>query len=264
MPQVQSPAAISAIPGTRDRLAVLASQRKPAAAVRRILPRRMQPADSHGTTRKSWRLNDRRSAPWGSAGAGEERRKGTSQGPIRSSRAGLAMPPRREHSVSAFPSLAKTCRRRVGHTWCHTSTHLRRPKPFGKLRPGLAPGPRSNEVKNQRGERPGNTEPEIVEPVTSRAPDAERGAEVPRFVVPGTAAQNAHAAFTFRSPAVPSDGAPRSFVPAILNPFPHVTVHIVQPEPVRPKRTHRGRPVIVPAAAATVAIGAVRPTEFPQ
>ena len=40
-------------------------------------------------------------------------------------------------------------------------------------------------------ERAGNTEPVVVVPVSSRVPVAVRGAEVPRFVVPGTAAQNA-------------------------------------------------------------------------
>ena len=78
-----------------------------------------------------------------------------------------------------------------------------------------------------------------------------RGAEVPRGVAPGAAAQNAISALALQPRRTVVGSAMVILVPAILHPFRHVPMHVVQAEPVRFEGTHWCSLLAVPAAAAT-------------
>ena len=74
---------------------------------------------------------------------------------------------------------------------------------------------------------------------------------------PGAAAQHALAAIAARRPGpTVRRRTVIAVVPAILDPFPHIAVQVVQPEAVRRKRACGRRLLTVPAAAATVCYSA--------
>ena len=106
--------------------------------------------------------------------------------------------------------------------------------------------------------RPGNSETDVVEPVSGGIPVAERGTHAPRFVDPRAATQHPDSAIPSTRPrtAVPRRSG-IVIVPAVLYPLPNVTQHIVHTKSVRRKRTHRRRLLPVPAAPATSAIRSI-------
>ncbi len=106
-------------------------------------------------------------------------------------------------------------------------------------------------------ERTGQPEPEVVVPVVGGIPVAVGGAEVPRVVVPRAAALHAPPTVT----AQPGTAVARrpfiAVVPAVLDPFPDVAMYVMQPPGIRIEAADRCRLLIVPAAAAAIAVGAV-------
>ena len=85
-------------------------------------------------------------------------------------------------------------------------------------------------MKNQENliQRPRNTKPEVAPAVSGVAPEARAGPQVPRGVVPGTAANHPAAAVPF---------------PAIRRPLPQVADHVRQARSVRTGRADRARSI---------------------
>ena len=101
-------------------------------------------------------------------------------------------------------------------------------------------------------ERPGDSETDVAVAVGREAFRAERRTQESREVDPGAAAQYAAAAPAGDPCRTVRRGADVSIVPAVLDPLPHVAVHVVQAERVRRERAHRRcLPAVPPAPAAT-------------
>ena len=112
---------------------------------------------------------------------------------------------------------------------------------IGKNDQGAAPPGPPHEVRRQDLERPDNTETDAVAPVPGGVPAAERGAQEPRIVVPGAAAQHPLPTIPSRPRAPVSRRSSIAPVPAVLHPLQHVPMHIVQTEIVHRKRAHLHR-----------------------
>src|SRR5215475_4211712 len=93
---------------------------------------------------------------------------------------------------------------------------------------------RVSALKDSTGKRSPDTEAEMVVRVVARVRAAVGGAEVPRFVVPGTAAHDTLSAVaTCRPCRAVRRRSVVVVVPAILDPLPDIAVHVVQAECIR-------------------------------
>ena len=106
------------------------------------------------------------------------------------------------------------------------------------------PSPRGKEDRRQDLKGPGNTETEEVEPEVGEDPEAERRADVPRSVEPGTAAKNTKTALAAARPrpAVRRRPGVRIMV-AVLHPLPDVADGVVNAERIGPEAADRRRPL---------------------
>ncbi len=101
---------------------------------------------------------------------------------------------------------------------------------------------------------PGNSEPVEELRVSGEVPAAVRGTDAPRPVEPGPAAKNVTTAVA-RRPSLSLARRPNiALVPAILDPLPDKSVHVVQIESICPELADGRRLPTVPSAAATVAV----------
>ena len=130
--------------------------------------------------------------------------------------------------------------------------------PSGSARHRLRPTPpRLRRLRQGRTPRPGTYAVAVA--VGGDVPVAGRGAQKPREVDPGAAAQHAKAALAGDPWRTVGRGADVPRVPAVLDPHPHVAVHVVQAVRVRRERTDGRRSLEVPPASTATAVCPVLP-----
>src|SRR5262245_41404507 len=106
------------------------------------------------------------------------------------------------------------------------------------------------------GKRPTDPEANLVVPVVGGAPVAAGGAEIPRNADPSAAAEDTATAFAFFNPSRTVLRSPVVvLVLAILDPLRDIAMHVMETECIGGERADGSRPLIVPLAAAAVAIG---------
>ena len=98
---------------------------------------------------------------------------------------------------------------------------------------------------------PGEAKSEVVEAVIRGGVVAARRTHVPRFSEPRTPANgviNGRNQTLFLPPVI-------ALLVLRTRPLPDVAQHVIESEAVRRKNFHRGRLLVVPAAAAAIAVG---------
>lgn len=123
---------------------------------------------------------------------------------------------------------------------------------FQNAHQGAKPPGNPQRGKDSRGERPGHPETGGVAAGAPGHPD--RGVEHPRTLPPRAAAQNAPRAI----PATPGAAVQRragiAVVPTVLDHLKDVAIHVIQTEGVRRKRAYGRGLLMIPLAAAAIAM----------
>ena len=114
-------------------------------------------------------------------------------------------------------------------------------------------------------ERPRHAKTDAAEPEPGNVPVAIGRAEDPWVVEPGTATQHTPTTVPAARPRRAIARSPSIvLMPAVLDPLPHVAVHVVQTPRGRVERPHRRGLGVVPPAAAPAQFARLRPMSWPQ
>src|SRR6516165_6127948 len=166
----------------------------------------------------------------------------------------------REVPFSTICNVAIRKRRRRADGACRTSSEPKTGAPATVLvmdGPGrLVRARRDRDRAGSGGKRATDPEAKLVAPHVGAVGVAACGAETPRIAVPGAAAEDTATAFAFFNPSRTVLRSPVVvLVLAILDPLPDIAMHVMETECIGGERADGSRPLIVPLAAAPVAIG---------